>query len=362
MNSDGLANGDARERRVVRLADVAARAGVDRSVVSRLVNNDPGLHVRDSTRERVMAAIAELGYRPNAAARSLRTARAGAFGLIIPDFANPVYASVITGAAQAAAQSDIVLLTASTDGDANAMRRHLELLSSGRVDGMLLAGEVDEDLLAFLDQLDLPWLLVNRTSPRARRSIILNDEGAAAMAVQHLVELGHRRLAHLAGPAKSDTAARRRAGYVTAVSAAGLPSRVDVVAEADYTAAGGARAMAQLLEGRDRPTAVVVANVASAIGALHTINAAGLGVPRDVSVVAVHDLPLAGWLIPPLTTVAMPLEQMGGRAIHLLRTLPPGQHVREVVDGPMELIRRGSTAALVSAPSRPGRRSPRRGA
>lgn len=327
------------------MADVAERAGVDRSIVSRLINNDPALHVRPATRERVVEAIKELGYTPNAAARSLRTAKAGAFGLVIPDFGNPVYAAIIKGAESAAAESGNLLLTASSSGGRTAVRQHLDLLKNGRVDGMLLAGsEVGDALAEALDEVNLPWLLVNRSGRRAKRWVVLDDEGAASMAVDHLVELGHTRIAHIAGPAGAHTAKQRRAGYVRAMRNAGLDADDRLVVEADYTDDGGARAAADLIQRSMRPTAVVVANIASAIGAIHAFTEAGVAIPDDMSIVAIHDLPLAGRLIPPLTTVAMPLEQLGRRAIELLQTAPAGEPIREVVSGPMELVVRRSTA------------------
>lgn len=343
MTDSGTA--DVTPRRV-RLADVAERAGVDRSIVSRLINNDSQLKVRPATRERVMQAIKELGYRPNAAARSLRTARAGAFGLVIPDFANPVYARIIKGAEAAAATNGNLLLTASSSGGKTALQEHLNLLTNGRVDGMLLAGsEVGDAMADALDQVSLPWLLVNRSGRRAKRWVVLDDEGAAAMAVEHLLELGHTRIGHVSGPPAVHTAKRRRAGYVRAMRKAGLEVDEDLIVEADYTDAGGAQAVERLLRGPTHPTALLVANVASAIGAMYALTEAGVRIPRDVSVVAIHDLPMAGCLIPPLTTVAMPLEELGRRAIELLESSSPDEPIREIVAGPMALVVRRSTAA-----------------
>lgn len=329
----------------MRLADVAERAGVDRSIVSRLINNDPRVQVRPATRARVLEAARELGYRPNAAARSLRTARAGAFGLVIPDFANPVYAAIIKGAEAAAAARGTLLLTASSGGGRRALRQHLDLLANGRVDGILLAGpEVSDATADALDEVNLPWLLVNRSGRRARRWIVLDDEAAAAMAVQHLVELGHERIAHIAGPATADTAKRRRRGFSRAMRDAGLDVPEELVVEGGYTVEGGGDATLRLVALPSRPTAIVVANIASAIGTLHALAEADVVVPHDVSVVAIHDLPLAARLIPPLTTVAMPLEQLGARAIELLESTTPDAIIHEVVSGPMELVVRRSTA------------------
>lgn len=325
-------------RRKPTLADVAARAQVDRSVVSRLLNDDARLNVRPETRERVLAAVAELHYRRNPNARSLRTARAYAYGLLIPDFTNPIYAQIITGAEAAAAAQGCLLLTGSAVID-------VDLLGPGRIDGLLLAGTPTTSAFAErVHELDVPWLLLNRRAPELRRHLILDDERAAALAVRHLAELGHRRIAHLAGPPEADTATRRQAGYLAALAAAGLEPDERLIVPADYTNAGGAAGMRALLALDRRPSAVFVANVASAIGALWAVREEGLTVPGDVSVVAVHDLPLAGYLEPPLTTVRMPLGELGRRGIEVLSSVPAEQPIEEVVAGPVELVVRGSAA------------------
>ncbi|TYB70288.1 LacI family transcriptional regulator [Nonomuraea sp. PA05] len=329
------------KRSRVTLADVAAMARVDRAVVSRVVNKDPTLNIRQETRERVLAAIDELGYRPNVAARSLRTSRAHMFGLFIPDFANPVYAEIIKGAEAEAAAQGYVLVTGSATGAG--LGEYMDRIGQGRIDGLLLAGTGDDtSLTQQLDQAAIPWLMLNNRSRGVKRYVILDDQRAAALAVEHLVRLGHRRIAHLAGPSRADTAARRSAGYSAAMRDAGLPE--GPIVAADYTPAGGAAAMARLLAGQDPPTAVFVANVASAIGAMEGARAAGLEIPREVSIVAVHDLDLASYLHPALTTVRMPLAELGRRGVTLLGSLKPDDTVAEVLAGPIELIQRRSTA------------------
>lgn len=326
----------------ITLADVAARAAVDRSVVSRVLSEDPGLSIRPETRERVIAAVAELQYRPNRIARSLRTRKADTFGLVIPDFTNPIYASIIAGAEAAASERGCVLLTGSLGQGALSIDQYLELLGRGRVDGLLLAG--DPDGVERLEELGMPWLFVNRRAPQARRYVILDDERAAMLAVEHLHGLGHERIAHLTGPSGADTAQRREAGYRRALRDARLRVPRGYVVRGDYTSRAGAEAMRTLLERTPRPTAVFVANVAAAIGALAAARDAGVVVPDALSVVAVHDLPLVEYLAPPLTTLRMPLEKLGRTAIELLATRPVDARVEEVVEGPIELVQRASTA------------------
>ncbi|HWN35396.1 MAG TPA: substrate-binding domain-containing protein, partial [Pseudonocardia sp.] len=182
----------------------------------------------------------------------------------------------------------------------------------------------------------------------AQRYVILDDARASTLAVNHLVELGHRRIAHLAGPEGADTGRRRHEGYQRAIRKAGLAVGPHSVVHADYTPAGGVAALRRLLSAPTPPTAVFVANVASAVGALHAAHAAGLSVPRDLSVVAVHDMPLASHLVPALTTVRMPLEELGRRALELLAKRGPEETIAEVVAEPVELIVRESTAPPAS--------------
>ena len=327
------------------LTDVAQLAGVDKAVVSRVVNADPLLAIRPETRARVEAAIKELDYRPNVAARTLRTARTGTIGLFIPDFANPVYAEIITGAESAALAHGQLLVTGSSSVTGHRAQAYLDLLGQGRVDGLLLAGDpVSVQEKEALDAFGLPYLFLNRRDPGVDRYVVLDDVAAAAMATSRLLDLGHTRIAHIAGTASADTAARRLAGYEQALRSRGLPVEADLVVTADYTPQGGADAVRRLLATGARPSAVFVANVASAIGVLRALQEAGLDVPRDMSVVAVHDLPLAAHLAPPLTTVRMPLRELGARAIELLLSSDPSAAITEVVASPIELVERESTA------------------
>lgn len=330
----------------VRIRDVADLARVDPAVVSKIVNGSESLSVRPETRARVLDAVKVLNYRPNAMARSLRTARSDTVGLLIPDFTNPIYASIIQGAQRAAAKRGQLVLTASVDQE-DSIPLALERLGNGRLDGLLVA-EVPSSPSAYREirSVGLPWLLLNRRTTASHRYVILDDEGATRMAVDHLAELGHRVVAHLAGPTSADTATRRKAGFRAAMSAHGLVVRRQHVVEADYTYEGGFTAMSELLGRPLRPTAVVVANVASAIGALRAAHVAGVTVPDELSVVSIHDLSLATYLDPPLTTVRMPVEQLGERGIEILSNLSPDDLVEEVVHGPMELVVRASTAPL----------------
>lgn len=329
----------------VTLVDVALAAGVDKAVVSRVVNHDPGLVIRPDTRARVEAAVAVLGYRPNPAARSLRTAKTGTIGLVIPSFANPVYAEIISGAENAALASGHVLVTGSTSGVPSAAE-YLDLLGHGRVDGLLIAGGAPSaEEQRILGGLDLPWLLVNRRDRRGHRYLILDDAYSAETAVAHLAGLGHTRIAHIGGPRSADTALRRLQGYERAMQDLGLAIQPPWIQTCDYTMQGGATAVAALMTGAQRPTAIYVANVAAAVGALHQLSAMDLAVPEEVSVVATHDAEIASYVMPALTTVRMPLRQLGSRAVELLLGSSRDAVIEETLATDIELIERESTAA-----------------
>lgn len=266
------------------------------------------------------------------------------FALLIPDFENPIYASIINGADQAASRSGALLLAARQDR--RRVTSYVELLREGRVDGLMIAGieASAADQISQLEGTALPWLLLNRRTLRSRRYVVLDDEAASRTAVEHLVELGHERIAHIAGPRSADTAERRQRGYVSALTTAGLKVGDGYIIPSDYSTVGGAQAADPLLKLRQRPTAVVVANAAMAIGLLFELGRAGVLVPEDMSVIALHDLALADYLEPPLTTVRMPLERLGQLGIELLSSVAPGDPIEEVVEGPIELIERDSTA------------------
>ncbi|HTW97621.1 MAG TPA: LacI family DNA-binding transcriptional regulator [Acidimicrobiales bacterium] len=324
-----------------RLSDVAALAGVDTSVVSRALNADPKLLVRPETRQRILDAASALGYRPNAVARSLRRSTSGVYGLAIPSFSNPIYAEIISGAERAATSVGKHLLSSSfTDAKPESL---VEVLGSGRIDGLIVAGTTPAmDVL--LDGTGEPWLYLNRRSPGRPRHVVLDDEGAARLATTHLLRLGHERIGHVAGPEVADTATRRRSGFLAALRDAGMRAAARDIAVADYTSAGGAEAIGRLLATSRDLTAVFVANVASAVGVLFGADRAGLSVPGDLSVIAIHDLPMAEYLIPPLTTVRMPLFELGRRGVDILASQPATADVDEVVSEPMEIVARASTA------------------
>ncbi len=327
-------------RRSVRLRDVAAAAGVDASVVSRVLSGDARLSIRPETRQRVLDAVSALEYHPNPAARTLKTRRTMALGMTVPDLANVNYAVIARGAVERAAEAGYTLLVAS--GSAVERLRDLR----GRIDGLLVGMATSETPRAGELGTTIPTLLVNRREACGVPSVTVDDEAGAALATRYLAELGHERIAHVAGPQNADTARRRLAGYRAALAAAGIRARAEWIAETSFDEAGGFEAASALLAARRRPTALFVANVRAALGAIAAVGHAGLRVPQDVSIVGFHDAPFAAYLSPPLTTVRMPLEEMGRQAVESLLDLLAGEQVEDVmVRSAPELVERGSAAA-----------------
>lgn len=338
------------------LVAVAQTAGVDASTVSRVLRNDPAVRVRPATRERIIAAAAALGYVPNVNARSLVLRRTMTIGLIIPSASNVVYDQIIKGAESAArAAGYVLLLTESSDfGEVEAAYR--ELVLGGRVDGLLIgSGNINDSLPDVVFERSGNCVVLNRLIRGPIPSVIEDDERGMSVAVARLVELGHTRIACLAGPVDVDTATRRLAGYKEAMREARLSVGPRYVERAAFSEAGGYEAMRRLLGAPDPPTAVAVSSVIAAVGALAACHNAEVAVPDDLSMIAFHDAAIAGYLSPPLATVWMPLFELGEAATRLLVDIINGKSpasLQRVQSPEPRLIERKSLA-----PPRPERAS-----
>ncbi len=330
----------------VRLRDVAAAAGVDASVVSRVLSGDRRLSIRPETRQRVLEAATRLNYRPNTAARALKTARTMAVGMIVPDFANVNYATIAQGAEEQAATAGYALLVAGGS--------HTERLGDlhGRIDGLLVGMATSETPRLGDFGGGVPALLVNRREPCGIASVTVDDEAGAFVATQYLASLGHLRIGHVAGPQNADTARRRLRGYRRGLEANGIEWAPELVAETSFDEAGGNVAATRLLRLTPRPTALFVGNVRAAIGAMAAARRLGLRITDDLSVVGFHDAPFTSYLDPPLTTVRMPLVEMGRQAFDQLLTLLNGELVEDTMVGtPPELVVRASAGPPSGASS-----------
>ncbi|MFF2576419.1 LacI family DNA-binding transcriptional regulator [Streptomyces goshikiensis] len=339
------------------LEAVAARAGVSRATASRVVNGGEG--VRAHVVDKVRVAIRELGYVPNQAARTLVTRRTGAVAVIIAEpevriFSDPFFSRQVRGISKelTAHDTQLVLLLVEDRGDYDRIERYL---AGGHVDGALAFSlHTDDPLPAITRRIGMPTVYGGRPGwtggpgePGGVSYVDADNRGGAREAVRHLLERGRRRIAHIAGPLDQTSATDRLDGYRDVLR----ESDPALIAEGDFTSAGGARAMAELLERAPRLDAVFAANDLMATGALRVLRERGLGVPGDVSLVGFDDTEqVAEAADPPLTTVRQDIEGMGRlMAGLLLRTLARGRTATaggappESVITPTTLVRRASS-------------------
>ncbi|MCL3862929.1 LacI family DNA-binding transcriptional regulator [Actinotalea sp. K2] len=328
------------------IRQVAALAGVSRATASRAING--GHLVSDQARAAVEAAVASLGFVPNPVARSLATRRTGSVALVIPEpntrvLTDPFFASAINGMARAVEESDLqlVLLIARRDGWSTRTSRYL---TTGHVDGAVIASHHRDDTLnRTLVESGLPVVFIGRPLdvPPSARYVDTDNAHAAQLATEHLITRGHRRIGTVAGPADMSAAIDRLAGWNAAMDAAGL--RADAVVHGDFTAAGGATAMARLLDEHPDLDAVFVATDLMASGALGELATRGIRVPDDLAIFGFDDLGVAETTDPPLSTMGQPIEDMATRAGEILRDLITGVDVPEnPVTFPARLILRDS--------------------
>jgi LacI family transcriptional regulator len=338
-------------RRPARLRDVAARAGVSPGLVSRLLNNDASLTVRAETREAVLAAVREFDYVPNSTAASLRRSRTDVIGLVLDRVTNPVFTELVHGAEEAAAEFDYGLLMADAEEAEKDETFLAGIIKSRRIDGLLLQGGYGPRA-AMLQRYSeaIPSVIVNSAGNDAASGVRLEDDAAARLAASHLVGLGHRSVAFVAGTPGAASDARRR-GYEQALVAGGLAPREDLVIPAGWQAEDGRRAVREsLTSGRGvDATAYVVGTSVAALGVLAALADAGVRVPEDASVVGIHDPWFAPHLTPALTTVALPLFELGRRSVlQLVTHLDRGKPTEVLVTDPApRLILRASTRRLL---------------
>ncbi|MGV9453027.1 LacI family DNA-binding transcriptional regulator [Streptomyces sp. NPDC003635] len=304
------------------LEEVAALAGVGRGTVSRVINNASG--VKDSTRRTVERAIAELGYVPNLAARSLAGRRADAVALAMTErdwrlFGEPFFSEIVQSVGDTLAETSVQLLLTLVRTDAE-RRRLVEYARGGRVDGVLLMSVRAEDRLPdMLAEAGLPTVLLGRRSGDENVTYVDADNvGGAREAVEHLVRGGRARIAAVTGPLDMYVTQCRLRGYREALVDAGLEPLPSLVVEGDFTEGSGRRATAELLERHPDVDAVFAASDTMAAGALGVLRAAGRRVPEDVAVIGFDDFLLAQHTDPPLTTVRQPMEEIGRTMVRLL--------------------------------------------
>lgn len=340
-----------RRKRSAGLDDVAALAGVAKSTVSRVINGEATLSIKQETRERVMAAVSSLGYRPDQRARALRTKRSRLLGIVVDEFDNPAFSSIIRGAQMAAIERDYSLFISFVDRTFTEQALYQRLADDDRVDGLLATTVVDPTVIDRLKDHKLPYVLVNRHIEGRHPAVMLDYTAGVVLAVRHLLDLGHRRIAYISGPLGTFTGRARLAGFRAALAQGGVPYDPAMVIPCDYDWRHAAEAFEALIRGMDRPpTAICAANTTVATGIIMTARRLGLAVPRDLSVVSFLDAPLAEMQLPTVTAVQFPFVELGGTAADCLIDLLEGGKSQGIQTLPMAtLMVRESTAAPVAA-------------
>jgi LacI family transcriptional regulator len=302
------------------LEEVAQLAGVSRSTVSRVINDHP--NVRPETRERVWQAIRESDYQPHAAARSLVTNRTQIIGMVIPEavttlFTDPFFSLLLRGATDACNSHQYQLMLSLFTANADRQEIYRRILCSGYLDGAIVASaSLDDPLIPDLLRDRIPFVSVGRYPNKPVHYVDADNVGGARMAVEHLIRLGHRRIATITGRLDMIHGQDRLSGYRQALEARGIPMEEELIVEGDYTEASGRVGMQQLLSAS--PSAVFVASDMMAIGALKALRQAERQVPQDIALVSFDDIPVASAIEPALTTVRQPIERMGSMAVDVL--------------------------------------------
>ena len=304
----------------VTIKDVAKKAGVTPAVVSRVLNNDSTLSIKNETRDNVIRAASELNYQPNSIARSLRSKTTGTLGMLVPDIANPYFVNIIKGAQDYALENDMCLILINTDDIWENEKKLINVLINKKVDGILyLSAHLDIKANTLLSAGLIPYVLVNRNSVNSNTSYVGTDNFAGAyMAVQHLLSLGHTKIAHISGPLYTDTASGRLQGYFAAIKAAGFQQNPRYIIESSFTFEGGHSAAKELLSLENPPTAIFAANDLIAMGTIVSADEMNLSVPEDLSVIGMNDIWTGKYFMPPLTTISYDAYKMGSEACKML--------------------------------------------
>lgn len=334
------------------IRDVSEKSGVSRSTVSRLISGSG--YVGGETRERIEAAIAELGFVPNAMARGLKTQRSGLVALLVPEIVNSFYTTISRGVEDVANEHGLQVIVGNTDESVEKERAYVDLMVASRVDGVIVApaGRSARHLRHLLSK-EVSTVLIDRSLEGIDLDIVRGDSvDASATLTRHLLGLGHRRIAFINGNIDTSVARERETGFRLALSEAGVEVDPALVSAGTWFIDDAERRTEELLGSVAPFTAVVAANNFMAIGALKALRRHGRRVPEDVALVCIDDLEQAALIDPFLTVAAQPAYTMGTTAMHLLIERLSGRHIgegRRVTLGTRLLVRRSCGSAMVEA-------------
>lgn len=325
------------------LRDVAERAGVSHQTVSRVINHEKG--VTEETRQRILAVIAEMDYRPHAIARIMAKGSTRSFAVIAPNLTDFTFASLIEGATTYAHQQGYFVTSASAPDPQIFARLVEDLVSSRRTDGLLVINPYADDRHKFLPR-DVPTVLMGaRPRSQSLASVALDDFQGGYLAAQHLFSLGHRQIAIIAGPAEEDCTQDRLEGFRKAAREAGDSAQHLPIFWGDWSATSGLEAVEHFFDQKTPFTAICAQNDRMAVGAIHQLRNRGLRVPEQVSVIGFDDMPLASYFDPPLTTIRQDILAIGREAAALIISIlegKPPENRHQVFQA--ELVLRASTA------------------
>ncbi|MGA8595246.1 MAG: LacI family DNA-binding transcriptional regulator [Bryobacteraceae bacterium] len=331
-------------QRPVSIKDIARAVGVSHPTVSRALHGSP--LVAPETAAQIRKTAEEMGYKASLVARSLVTRKTQTIGLVVTTIADPFYGEIVSGAEEVAAAKGYSVILANCQIDPEREVRVVRSLQERRVDGILVAASrVGGLYLSLMSEMGVPIVLINNQHDgEFMYSVSIDDMGGARKATNHLIELGHQRIAYLGDPFGCQTDVHRFEGYKVALAHAGVPIRPEFVVEADGLPSGGLAATHKLLSLAEPPTAIFCYNDMTLLGALRAAAERGLSVPRDVSLVGFDDLFFAPYIQPPITTLRQPKREMGRRAIELLFALLNDEQSEKKIQVEGELVIRSSTA------------------
>jgi len=307
----------------VSIKDIAKAAGISHSTVSRSLRDSP--LVNPETKARIQRLAREMGYSPDASARSLVLGQTRTVGVVVTNISDPFIAEVVQGIESAAYAHSYTVILASSNSDPSREMASVEMLRSKRVDGVIVtSSRVGALYQEHLERIGVPVVLINNHSEQSGRytfSITVDNQHGGHLATRHLIELGHRRIAYITAQVNHSSNMGRLAGYQQALSEAGIPFDPAWVAVGNGRVDGGEQCWSALTALADPPTAVFCYNDMTAIGLLRAVLRAGLTVPQDLSVVGFDDIPFASYVFPPLTTIAQPQFEMGQQAMQMALAL-----------------------------------------
>jgi LacI family transcriptional regulator len=336
-------------RRKVNIKDVAAKAGVHASTVSRVLNADTRSMVSEKVAGRIEKIADQLGYARSPLASGLRTGRSLTIGVMIPDLTNPLFPPIVRSIERTLSARGYVVMLTDSDND---QKNELALLKSMRarqIDGLILATAHRKDQVVDICVMEqIPLVLVNRTTDKHNAASVINDDALGIeMAVQHLVAQGHQRIAYIGGPQNTSTGRDRYLAFRQLMKNGQLKSHADLIVNAKaFTEAEGERVLGSMLKLRQKFTAVVAANDLLALGCYDALQAKGLSCPGDISVTGFNDMPFVDKLSPALTSLRIPHEELGNQAAQLLlaQLADPESGSNTIITLKPELIVRASTA------------------